>query len=128
MKGKYSGTCKECGDEFYGRLNQVYCCSGCKIKHNNHKARLTSVGVREDLDRMKNGYRILKDIVNEFGEDNEVDIEELHRRGFHNETPYMAICIDGYRGDWSKVGDLAYQIIKERRKLRILKMKTDELY
>ncbi len=59
--------CAQCGIEFQGRANQLYCSQTCKAERNNRKAREQNVLAKGINDKLKRNHRILIEIFDDSG-------------------------------------------------------------
>jgi hypothetical protein len=60
--------CAQCGIEFEGRANQLYCSQNCKAERNNRKARQQNSLVKGINDKLKKNHRILSELFDESSE------------------------------------------------------------
>lgn len=75
-------TCRNCGNAFYGRLNQDYCSNKCRFDFNNQKAREETREINSILKILLKNREILKTLV-ETGKP-EILKSELQTRGYNS--------------------------------------------
>ena len=110
--GSYLHTCDECGQEFLGRKNKLYCNDKCKAKHNNELA----AHKREDEKSiMQSAVRNVDIIKAELGGlENEVisrSKEPLLAKGFDPQAPSTRVLLNGEA--WFTVGGYAYRSVDD---------------
>ena len=108
------------------RLNGKFCSLLCKNTVNNALRRKVDTSLKEDLNRYRNNYKILIDILQ--GRDSiEISASELLSKGFKSKCISAQIKnqIDGM--EYHKIGSCAYRYSSDQKKVIIKKLK-DELY
>lgn len=81
--------CKNCGDEFNGRSNQLYCSAECKTDFNNRKDTIMRKRSRLLGKIMENNERILKGYIKDVAPSKLLWKEELKKRGFKLNGPFQ---------------------------------------
>jgi hypothetical protein len=123
--GKYLHRCDECGEEFNGRKNQLYCNVKCKAKRNNE---LASNKTEVEKNRTNTYLRNIEIVLSELGnEENEVllmPMERLLARGFKPEGPNSRVQINGEL--WYRIGPVAYKPMEQSKEVELLKLEQDE--
>ena len=123
--GKYLHKCDECGEEFNGRKNQLYCNVKCKAKHNNDLASQRHVQVRMLTEDYLRNIEVISRIL---GEDN-FDVEIVSRdtlaaQGFESACINKRISVDGEL--WYKVGPFGYRPLIESNEVELLRLDEDD--
>jgi hypothetical protein len=109
--GKYLQVCgfKLCGNDFYGRLNQVYCSAECKQAHNNRKTSLVSKAAKGSDLKIKKAVRIIMGL---FKPDREgkfvINQVQLASLAFPFDLPTLAIKDDRYNGKLHSFGSFCF--------------------
>lgn len=106
--GKYLHKCDECGEQFAGPKNKLYCTSKCKAKRNNELAALNRKRNKELADPLLNNIEIIEsELGNVEGEVLTVSMERMKARGFDPEAPSTRMMMD--HETWYKLGSVAYR-------------------
>ncbi len=98
-----------CREEFYGRLNKLYCSSECKQAHNNRKtSRVNKATKGADL-KIKKAVRIIMGIFkpDEYGRLT-VSAVDLASRAFPFDLPTLTIKDDRYNGNMYSFGSYCF--------------------
>jgi hypothetical protein len=85
----YTKVCPNCGTEFTGRKNKVYCSISCKAQVNNELQQEMRKGARADMVTMEKNERIIKRFMKDAPlERMSVRKESLVERGFDSSGPF----------------------------------------
>jgi endogenous inhibitor of DNA gyrase (YacG/DUF329 family) len=100
--------CPECGKDFYGRENKIYCSPQCKINSNNAKAAKMSVRVSEQVKMLKRNAQILDEFYSVESIPLVVDKVEFIKKGFIIDSPSISLKTkDGVQ--WQMIGRFVFR-------------------
>ena len=123
--GKYLHRCEECGEEFHGRKNQLYCNPKCKAKHNNDLATQRHHRMKVLTDDYLRNIDIVSRILDQVNSDNEVvNYDTLVAKGFDPNSTNRRIRLDGDL--WYQIGSYAYRPLTETNEVELLRLEEYE--
>ncbi|MCH8902426.1 MAG: hypothetical protein IIA45_00695 [Bacteroidetes bacterium] len=115
---EYLKTCKECQEEFSGRLNQIFCTSKCKSQYNNRFSRIER-NATKDIDKILHVNRNILLSFYEKDPDAKISKRALVDHGFnfkfvtHSEQDlHGAFCEYCYEYGLKKLKD-GFHVVKE---------------
>ena len=119
--GKYLHKCDECGDEFVGRKNQLYCNAKCKAKHNNELAAIKLSQERIITDSILRNAQIIDSMLHgKEGDILNVKMELLKAKGFDPDAPKSTMIMDGDL--WYKIDQWAFRPIEQLKEVELYKI------
>lgn len=103
--GKYLHRCDECGEEFYGPKNKLYCRVTCKAKHNNDLASFKRKEQEELTGSFVQNVEILRSVMGSATQKVTVLKDQLLKEGFDETAPCQRFVHEGAR--WFKFDSYA---------------------
>jgi hypothetical protein len=114
MSGIYLKTCGflYCQEEFYGRLNQVYCDTDCKTHENNRRASEARKLNKEYVEKYNRAINILRGVFKpDANRQCLVPKLVMEQLNFPNDCPYTPMKDDRYDKPFHAIGPFAYQLV-----------------
>lgn len=124
--GTYQHRCDSCGEEFYGRKNQLYCTVKCKARFNNERASDKRIQERSLTEDYLRNISIIDRIVGEDNYDVELmTMEYIKARGFEPKCINMRVNVGGEV--WYKVGPFGYRPLEKSNEVELMRFTDDDI-
>jgi hypothetical protein len=111
--------CPECGKEFTGRRNRIFCSIECKIRSNNSKAAKMSNRVSEQVKMLKRNAQILEEVYSVQSIPLLAKKEELIKKGFVLNSPTIRIKVEN-GVEWHMIGRYVFRPDNEESEIQIM--------
>ena len=112
--------CEWCGEEIkQGRSDKRFCDKRCYNYSKNHEYRNSYGPIKNNLEAYKSSHRALSSLVKEFGSGAEVKLSKAVQMGLDRKSPCLLIQLKQREGEFSQIGNLAYQVSSDLKYIQI---------
>ena len=119
MIGEYR-ECLWCGEEIEeGRSDKIYCDKLCYNHFKNLEYRNAYRPIKKSLEAYKSSHRALSSLVKEFGSGAKVKLSKAVQMGLNRKSPCLLIQLKQREGEFSQIGNLAYQVSSDLKYIQI---------
>ena len=112
--------CEYCGEEIeQGRSDKRFCDKFCYNHFKNHEYRNAYVPIKDNLEAYKSSYRALSRLITRFGIGTKIKLSKAIQMGLDRKSPCLLIQLKQREGEFSQIGNLAYQVSLDLKYIQI---------
>ena len=112
--------CEWCGEEIdQGRSDKRFCDKLCYNHFKNLEYRNAYEPIKKSFEAYKSSHRALSSLVKEFGSGAEVRLSKAVQMGLDRKSPCLLIQLKQREGEFSQIGNLAYQVSSDLKYIQI---------
>ena len=112
--------CEWCGEEIeQGRSDKRFCDKLCYNHFKNHEYRNAYVPIKDHLEAYKSSYRALSRLITRFGIGTKIKLSKAIQMGLDRKSPCLLIQLKQREGEFSQIGNLAYQVSSDLKHIQI---------
>ena len=112
--------CEYCGEEIeQGRSDKRFCDKRCYNCSKNLEYRNAYEPIKKSFEAYKSSHRALSCLVKEFGSGAEVKLSKAVQMGLNRKSPCLLIQLKQREGEFSQIGNLAYQVSSDLKHIQI---------
>ena len=122
MRDNYR-ICEWCGGEIeQGRSDKKYCDKVCSNAFYNYSSKKHNLPINGYMKLYRKSYLALKQLLDLYGIDSKVDINEAIQLGFSIKSPCILIHLKDRIGVFHQIGNLVYQVSNDHRYIKIYRL------
>ena len=112
--------CEYCGEEIeQGRSDKRFCDKLCYNHFKNHEYRNAYGPIKNNLEAYKSSYRALTRFIKRFGKGTKIKLSTAVQMGLNRKSPCLLIQLKQREGEFSQIGNLAYQVSSDLKHIQI---------
>ena len=112
--------CEWCRQEIeQGRSDKRFCDKRCYNYSKNHEYRNAYGPIKNNLEAYKSSYRALSRLIERFGSGTKIKLSKAVQMGLNRKSPCLLIQLKQREGEFSQIGNLAYQISSDLKHIQI---------
>ena len=112
--------CEYCGEEIeQGRSDKRFCDKRCYNHYKNHEYRNAYGPIKNNLEAYKSSYRALSRLITRFGIGTKIKLSKAIQMGLDSKSPCLLIQLKQREGEFSQIGNLAYQVSSDLKHIQI---------
>ena len=112
--------CEWCRQEIeQGRSDKRFCNKLCYNHFKNLEYRNAYQPIKKGLEAYKSSHRALYSLIKEFGSGAKVKLSKAVQMGLNRKSPCLLIQLKQREGEFSQIGNLAYQVSSDLKHIQI---------
>ena len=115
--------CEYCGEEIeQGRSDKRFCDKRCYNYSKNLEYRNVYGPIKNNIEAYKSSYRALSRLITRFGIGTKIKLSKAIQMGLDRKSPCLLIQLKQREGEFSQIGNLAYQVSSDLKHIQIYRI------